>query len=156
MYNVQLKTKSGFTLIELLVAVAIVSILSAIAVVMMGTVLKDSRDKQRMRNLNTIQQALELYRNDQHYYPASLTFSQPLIYGSKTYLSQFPQESRAGYQYVYQAKTASGGTCTGTDCLKYNLCAKSEGAGSGLSACGVTVNCKTSGTDYCNIGLSNL
>lgn len=61
--------KNGFTLVELLVTIAILGVLSSIAIVVFRGVTAGVRDSRRISDLQSIKQALELYRNDKHYYP---------------------------------------------------------------------------------------
>ncbi len=72
------KEQKGFTLIELLVVISIIALLSS--VVMSSTVAarKKSRDTKRISELQALQVALELYRDDTGHYPnngASGTFA---------------------------------------------------------------------------------
>ena len=62
--------KRGFTLIELLVVVAIIGLLSTLAVVALGSARAKSRDAKRLSDLKQIQTALELYYTDKGSYPA--------------------------------------------------------------------------------------
>lgn len=156
--------KNGFTLIELLVVISIMAILSSIAVVSYRGVTAKARDSQRMRDLETIKQALELYRSDIHTYPDSTSFtlntaltnctgvSSPSCIPSITYLSQIPVDSNTAQEYVYKATTASGLACNNTSvssvCSNFVLCAKKEGKGWGV--CGNP--CRS---DFNNDGIVN-
>ncbi len=53
--------KKGFTLIELLVVVAIIGLLSTLAVVALSTAREKTRDSKRLSDLRNIQTALELH-----------------------------------------------------------------------------------------------
>lgn len=55
------KTSRGFTLIELLVVIAIIGLLSAVVLASLSTARTRANDAQRMSNLRSVQQALELY-----------------------------------------------------------------------------------------------
>jgi general secretion pathway protein G len=61
--------KRGFTLIELLVVVAIIGILSTVAVVALGSARKKARDAKRLADLQNIQIALEFYHAEHNAYP---------------------------------------------------------------------------------------
>lgn len=113
--------KKGFTLVELLVVIAIVGILLAIAFSMFSSVQKTNRDQQRLRDLQTLKQALELYRTDNHSYPASLSDL------DSNYLGTHPADPSTGQSYQYQK---SPGTCqtANQDCMGFSLCAKKEGS----------------------------
>lgn len=66
----------GFTLIELLVVVAIIGVLSTLAVVALGMARETSRDKARIADLQIMHAGLELYFNKKKEYPhadASMT-----------------------------------------------------------------------------------
>lgn len=62
--------KKGFTLIELIVVIAIIGLLSTLAVVALGSARTKARDSKRLADLKQLQTALELYYTDQNAYPA--------------------------------------------------------------------------------------
>ncbi len=62
--------KKGFTLIELLVVSTIIVVLSAIGLVSFVNAGKSARDSKRKADLETVRQALVLYRSDNGSYPA--------------------------------------------------------------------------------------
>ena len=61
----------GFTLIELLVVVAIIGLLSTLAVVALNSARQKSRDAKRVADIKQVQTALELYFADQNNYPTA-------------------------------------------------------------------------------------
>lgn len=61
--------KKGFTLIELLIVVAIIGLLSTLAVVALGSARVKARDSKRLADLKQLQTALELYYTDNNSYP---------------------------------------------------------------------------------------
>ncbi|MDO8509648.1 MAG: prepilin-type N-terminal cleavage/methylation domain-containing protein [bacterium] len=61
--------KKGFTLIELLIVVAIIGLLSTLAVVALGSARVKARDSKRLADLKQLQTALELYYTDNTSYP---------------------------------------------------------------------------------------
>src|SRR5256885_1497974 len=100
----------GFTLIELLLTISILAVLSTVGLVAYNSVSSNGRDQTRLRDLNSIKQALELYRNDSHFYPSTLPFGSPLSSttgrGSSTsslvvtYLDLIPQDRTSGQVYL--------------------------------------------------------
>ena len=68
----RLNKKRGFTLIELLVVVAIISLLASIVFASLSTARAKGRDARRMEDLHQIAIALELYFDDNGYYPSDL------------------------------------------------------------------------------------
>lgn len=69
--NTILKHRGGFTLIELLTVVAIIGILSAIAMTSLNGAKARARDTKRKAETEEIHKALELYYLDHGEYPAS-------------------------------------------------------------------------------------
>jgi type II secretion system protein G len=65
-----MKHKKGFTLIELLVVVAIMGLLSAMAIVSLNNARARARDARRLADIKQMQTALELYFLDTYAYPA--------------------------------------------------------------------------------------
>jgi general secretion pathway protein G len=121
----QIKQKRGFTLIELLVVITIIAVLSAVGMVMFTNAGKSSRDAKRKADLESIRQALVLYRSDNGCYPGSLNMStgDPLIAGSASYISSpFPTDPRSpdqDYTYIYVSSGPSG--CKNSFFLKAKL-----------------------------------
>lgn len=61
--------QKGFTLIELLVVIMIIGILAAIIVVSISNARSKSRDAKRLQDMQQIRTALELFYNQNGYYP---------------------------------------------------------------------------------------
>lgn len=61
----------GFTLIELLVVIAIIGMLSSVVLASLNGARVKSRDARRIADLNQIRVALEMYFDDNGYYPRS-------------------------------------------------------------------------------------
>lgn len=121
----------GFTLIEVLVTVFIITLLSAVGMSFFGSMQANNRDQQRLRDLNSVKQALELFRHDKGYYASSsaiqFTCTSPsFASGNKVYMDQLPKDPQcsASRNYLYQA-TPPG--CSGVDCSGYVICAKKDG-----------------------------
>lgn len=64
------KSKKGFTLIELLVVATIIVVLSAVGLVSFVNASRTTRDGKRKTDLETVRQALTLYRSDNGDYPS--------------------------------------------------------------------------------------
>ena len=62
-------SESGFTLMELLISVAIISLLSSVVLASISGARASARDAQRIQQVNQIQQALEMFYNDNGHYP---------------------------------------------------------------------------------------
>ena len=62
-------SRRAFTLVELLVVIAIIGLLSTIAVVATSSARIKARDTRRLADLKQVQSALELFYNDNGYYP---------------------------------------------------------------------------------------
>lgn len=65
------KTKSGFTIVELLIVIVVIGILAAITIVAYNGVQARTRDNIRYADAKAIMKALELYKADKGYYPAT-------------------------------------------------------------------------------------
>lgn len=110
------QSHSGFTLIELLVVVTIIIALTVISVVSYRTASMNSRDAKRKTDLETVRQALVLYRSDKGFYPQDGSF--PLMINklnSTDYLSDDISKFQdpGSNPYVY-TPTASGFILTAT------------------------------------------
>lgn len=137
----------GFTLVEMLVVISIIAVLSIIGVTVFTNATSLARDAQRMKDLEAIKQALELYRGDVHNYPPTLSFGASL----PGYMEKIPNDLKVGQTYFYQPLPVG---CT-TTCASFILCAKKEGAEDtyDLADCN-PYNCGT-GSGSCNIGVSS-
>lgn len=169
----------GFTLIELLVVISIISILSAVGVVSYRGVTAKARDNQRIRDLQAIKQALELYRSDVHNYPPKNSFVLNTATAltnctgvsgcatpSVTYLQQVPRDpDSTNRKYYYVPTTTSDTTdCNNTTadkaCLIYYLCARKEGSEISYDSDSCRVlstggSCGGISGEHCNIGVSS-
>lgn len=61
--------KKGFTLLELLVVIAIIGVLSSVVIVSLSNAKAKARDAKRIQDLSQIKTALDLYYNNNGYYP---------------------------------------------------------------------------------------
>lgn len=139
---------SGFTLIELLVVLAIIGILSTLAVYSTNVARLKSRDTKRITDISQVQTALELYFADQQGYPvvaAPVTLggasAQTLSTagftasgsGSGTvFIGIMPRNiTPGGSDYLYSSTDPDGTACTVAPCDGYNITFNlEEGTGS--------------------------
>jgi prepilin-type N-terminal cleavage/methylation domain-containing protein len=70
------KPAQGFTLIELLVTIAIIAIISVVAVALFGNVQANARDSKRRAEVTALSRALEINKNSTTGYYSTLTKSQ--------------------------------------------------------------------------------
>lgn len=130
--------RHGFTLVELLVVVSIIAVLSTIGITMYSSAQRLARDAKRRADLQSIQQALELYNSINGYYPKTAGWvysdsaSDPWLTGMDTnYMSRLPKDPQnigghpysGGYTYGYYTATLSG---QGTEGGYYMLLAHLE------------------------------
>ena len=115
----QRNNHNGFTLIEILVAATILAVLAAIGFVSYASINQRSRDSKRKSDVEQIRQALEMYRSDNGYYPATGAGSWTDASGLSsvlvsTYLPAVPADPKSADQvYRYQATNATGGNYYG-------------------------------------------
>ena len=99
----------GFTLIELLVVIAIIAILASIILASINQARVKSRDARRLADVKQIQNALELYNNDNGQYPATLAVLAPKYIAS---VPTDPQGTTTAYLYAgLQGQGSSAATC---------------------------------------------
>lgn len=116
-----MKTEKGFTLIELLVVISIIGVLAGLASFNFQQARERSRDVQRRSDLKQIQNALEVYKNDQRIqaYPDIATWQDDLVDGE--YMKAVPvdpREQRTDGSWVdYEFNLNAG------DSLRYTLIA---------------------------------
>lgn len=134
----------GFTLVELLITISIISILSAVGLVVYSSVMKQGRDSKRQSDLRSIQSALEQYYADNFSYPVqvlpSLGGSGSISAGGKTYLNAVPTDPTGKPEYFYTSFAGSFSSPTSCDnlttkCTLYCLAAHLENTNPGLGNC---------------------
>lgn len=97
------KDIKGFTLIELMIVVAIIGILSAIAVPLLLESLQKSKQKRTMSDMRSISIGLECYMVDYTYYPTDYITIQPY------YLGKVPTLDGWGRPWVYDVFSSNNG-----------------------------------------------
>ncbi|MDP3958160.1 MAG: prepilin-type N-terminal cleavage/methylation domain-containing protein [bacterium] len=116
--------KSGFTIIELLVTLAIIGMLASLAMTSLTASRAKSRDAARVSDVKQLQNALQLYLNDNKQYPATLDPAElvPL------HIRAVPRDPLTGASYSYAA------LMSGNRCIDYHLGATLEtvSAGTGV------------------------
>ena len=116
------KKGGGFTLIELLVVISIIGFLATFAIFSLNNVRVKARNAKRISDLKQLQTALELYFDDNSFYPVSVggsgswdglytcwgDSSANWIAGlAPTYIGKLPRDPRnhtnCGQQYIYNS-----------------------------------------------------
>ncbi len=137
--------KRGFTLIELLVVIAIIGLLASIVLASLNSARKKSRDARRLADLKQLQNALELYANDNGgNYPnqaaaGNITSIQASLV--TTYIAALPGDPLGGantYQYKSSAASNSTGYCIGALLEGTGIPTPSTTCASGVNLIGVT------------------
>jgi prepilin-type N-terminal cleavage/methylation domain-containing protein len=83
--------RKGFTLIELLVVIAIISIIASFTVVIFFNARVKGRDAKRVSDIRQVQQALDIYFNDNGVYPSAITAGNTFVGpNSITYMQRVP------------------------------------------------------------------
>ena len=106
--------KKGFTLIELLIVIAIIGLLSTLAVISMSGARAKARDAQRLSDLKQMQTALEIsYSNANTYDPGCETTPCTIPY-STTGLTNSDFIDWGKFNDPLAKGTGTACTCTGT------------------------------------------
>ncbi len=112
-----MRTQKGFTLIELLVVTSIISLLASVVLSLLNNARDKGNDAAKIRSLQEIRTALDLYRNDKGNYPVGTTngdLSAALVSGSTQYIKAV----NAGIKY--QSLNTDNTTCA-SNCYSYHL-----------------------------------
>lgn len=145
--------KTGFTLIELLIVIAIISILTIVAVGQFRTARMRANDVARKGDLNAVSKSLQMYFADFGYFPAvedivwGGTFEDNSVSPPYVYMQTLPRENILSLPYCYKVSA---------DGKKYGLFAQLESTGD--IECENSYSCN--GATYCygiaspNTGLS--
>jgi len=113
-------SRKGFTLVELLVVVAIIGILTTIAVVALSGARQKARDTKRVADVRQIHTSLELYNNNSNGYPIEMT---PVVLGVGDYSTLcaggFKAACDPGEQVIQgiipSSPTPADGSCSTSD-----------------------------------------
>lgn len=112
----------AFTMIELLVVATVIILLTTIGLVSFSQTAVNSRNAKRKADLETMRQALVLYKQDHAYYAATTTIDFAGLVNTlheQEYLSEpVLQDPKNTIPYLYQATCAAN---NGTNCTKVTL-----------------------------------
>jgi len=114
--------KKGFTLIELLIVVAIIGLLATLAILSLTSAQAKARDTKRVADLKSIQNAIEMYYNDNSHYPyltATSTTWANLQTALTDQLNAMPSPPNTTYDYEYA--TNIGTSAGSVYCLRTQL-----------------------------------
>lgn len=117
-----LKKQNAFTMIELLVSATVIILLTAAALVSFSQASISSRNAKRKTDLETMRQALTLYKQDNAYYAETTTLNfETLVTNlyAEEYLSEpVLEDPKNEVPYTYQAICSA---VSGTNCVKVTL-----------------------------------
>ena len=105
--------KKGFTLIELLVVVAIIALLASIVISSLSASQQKGRDTAKIQVIKEMSKALELFRTDKGYYPATADIGQ---LATNKYIASINSNA------IYKGLDSSNNECatTGNKCISYH------------------------------------
>lgn len=108
----QKKYQKGFTLIELLVVVAIISLLTSIALIALMSARQKSRDVKRLSDMTQMNTGLELYFTANKGYPSgTLGLPLPLVPNYASQIPNTPKPADGGCDaVVYPSPVPAGNT----------------------------------------------
>lgn len=142
----------GFTMLEIVIVIALLGILMSVGVSSYTGSLRRGRDARRKTDLETLRQALEIYKSDNNSYPdvstgnannldgATGPLVSPTQYISENNFPKDPQQSTGQYYYYRRNSTST-----------YDVCASLEVAETSPNTACTSVSC---GTTACNYGLT--
>lgn len=133
-----LKNKKGFTIVEIVVAVMIILVLVTVTTVSLSVGRRKARDSKRVRDLQAISTALQIYYNEKGVFPVTNSIDDLEAILSPTYMRDFPSSPETSGSYLYRY----GNDCTlaAADSLGYGLWAELETSGYANDACGCMGN----------------
>lgn len=101
--------QKAFTLIELLVVIAIIGILATLAIVSLQQARQNARDSKRVADMKQVQTALELYFNENGFYPS------PEEFNSGSIVSSAGPDQSIFMHNIPSAPTPADGNCLSDD-----------------------------------------
>ena len=121
----------GFTLIELLIVVAIIGLISAIAIPNLLNAIDKAKQKRTMSDMRAIGTAIESYAIEQATYPVSNSAATLRSAIDPVYIKNMPMvdgwahayqsdSSRFAYTVYSQGKDGTGNTCTPAQTSTFN------------------------------------
>lgn len=115
------KKLTGFTMIELLVVATIMIVLTTIALVSYRNATVNSRNAKRKTDIQSVRQALVLYRSDNGCYPPDSTYL-TMLTAISGYLSETPYDPQGDESDPLYTYTPSGvGDCDTTEATGFSL-----------------------------------
>lgn len=127
---------AGFTIIELLVTLAIIGMLTSIVMTSLTESRAKSRDAARVSDIKQLQNALQLYYQDNKVYPPTLD-SATL---TSLYIRAVPRDPLTGASYSYAA------LMVGSRCSDYHLGATLETVSAGVGVLANDFDSTSAGT----------
>lgn len=117
-----LKKQRAFTMIELLVSATIVILLTTAGLVSFSQAAITSRNAKRKADLETMRQALTLYKQDKTYYASTTNIDfdnlVTVLYAGEYLSEAVLNDPKNTSPYVYQAVCSSA---NGNNCIKVTL-----------------------------------
>ncbi|MEI6378492.1 MAG: prepilin-type N-terminal cleavage/methylation domain-containing protein [Candidatus Falkowbacteria bacterium] len=94
-------SRTAFTLIEVMVVIFIIAILTTMTAWGLNNISIRARDTRRLADVRDIQTALMLYKQQNSYFPASLSPGSPLVSpdGRQTYMTKIPDNPNCSGPY---------------------------------------------------------
>lgn len=119
MFKTVRKIPNGFTMIELLVVATIIIVLTTIGLVSYSQANQNARNGKRRSDLETVRQALVLYRTDNGTYPDTTSWA-TMVTTIEDYLANATvTDPKNTGSYVYEYETTDGG-------VTFTVCATLE------------------------------
>jgi len=136
-----------------LVVIAIIGVLSTLAVVSLNNAREKARDAKRVSDIKQVQTALELYFSDLNTYPVQGATGTEITLGETgagtlsstghfsdtaggtTYMGQVPSNpTPGGAAYLYKSTDTTGADCISGTCVSYKITFALEGQTGALVA----------------------